>query len=213
MNKQWLIALAAASLASCATVPTPLQGQFSNVTPRDAAVTNSTAMNQPVRWGGEIIKVEPKSDATCFEILDRELDTTARPMMRDPAGGRFIACRQGFYDPEVFTRGRQVTVTGQVTGTDKGKVGDFDYSYPHVAADTIYLWPRRARYAGGAYYDPWLYGYGPYGWGWGYGPYWGPYWGGSVIIRGGRRGHGGFRGRGGGWSGGHGSGGRSGPGH
>lgn len=184
MNKQWLIVVAATGLASCATIPTPLQGQFAATLPRDAAASGST--HQAVRWGGEIIKVEPKADATCFEVLGRELDATARPMMRDPAAGRFIACRSGFYDPEVFTRGRDVTVVGQVTGTDRGKVGEFDYSYPHVAADTIYLWPRRPRYVSSPYYDPWMYGYGPYGWGWGVGPYWGgPFWGGGgrVIIR------------------------------
>lgn len=205
MNKQWLIALAAAGLASCATVPTPLQGQFSNVTPRDAA--SGAAAQQTVRWGGEIIKVEPKSDTTCFEILERQLDSSARPIVRDPAGGRFIACRSGFYDPEVFTRGRAVTVVGQVTGTDRGKVGDFDYSYPHVTAQAIYLWPPR-QYAAG-YYDPWMYGYGPY-WGPYWDPFWGPFFGGTVIIRDGHggRGHfgGGRGGRGGG--GGHSGGGR-----
>lgn len=182
MNKSWLIAVAAAGLASCATVPTPLQGQFAPTSPRDAAV--NPASNQVVRWGGEIIKVEPKAEATCFEVLGRELDLSARPMRRDPASGRFIACRNGFYDPEVFARGRDVTVVGQVTGIDRGKVGEFDYAYPHVAADTIYLWPRRVRAMVSPYYDPWMYGYGPYGWGWGVGPYWGgPYWGGNVIIR------------------------------
>ena len=77
-------------------------------------------------------------------------------------------------------------MTGHITGTDHGKVGEFDYTYPHVAADTIYLWPRRVVHAQSPYYDPWMYGYG--GFGYGYGPFWGPYWGGpTVIIR--ERGH------------------------
>ncbi|HEY0180122.1 MAG TPA: Slp family lipoprotein [Dokdonella sp.] len=177
MNKTFALALLAAGLASCATVPAPLQGQYASVMPRDAAKT----VDQPVRWGGEIIKVEPKRDATCFEVLARALDASARPTARDPSGGRFIACRAGFYDPEEFERGRDVTVVGRVTGTEQRKVGEFDYTYPHVDADTIYLWPKRPLYVRSPYYynDPWLYG----GWGpWGWGPYWGPYWGGSVII-------------------------------
>ena len=178
MNKPLAIAFLTATLAACATVPAPLQGQFSTATPRDAA----SAAGSAVRWGGEIIKVEPKTDATCFEILARELDSSARPRESDaPGGGRFIACRNGFYDPEEFDRGRDLTVIGHVTGTDHGKVGEFDYAYPHVAADAIYLWPKRARYVRSPYYDPWFYG--PY-WG-GFGPYWGPMWGGggAVIIR------------------------------
>ena len=182
MNKQLLIVLASACLASCATVPAPLQGQFSNVTPRDA---NHAASGEAVRWGGEIITATPKSDATCFEILARKLDASARPSFeRDPADGRFIACRNGFYDPEVFAKGRDITVVGHVTGTDHGKIGDFDYSYPHVAADAIYLWPRQSRQPRSPYYDPWMYGYGGFGWGPYWGPNWGPYFGGgNVIIR------------------------------
>ena len=182
MNKSILqlaaTALLGASLGACVTVPKPLQGQYSNATPRDAAAADG---GQAVRWGGEIIKVEPKADITCFEVLSRKLDATARPMTRDPSEGRFIACRSGFYDPEEFERGRELTIVGRVTGTDRGKVGDYDYSYPHVAADAIYLWPKRPLVVREPY-DPWRYGYGPYG-PWGWGPYWGPYWGGSVIIR------------------------------
>ncbi|MGH8324613.1 MAG: Slp family lipoprotein [Steroidobacteraceae bacterium] len=185
MNKHLLIALAAAGLASCATVPTPLQGQFSAITPRAATTEASAVHGEAVRWGGQIIEATPKSDSTCFEILGRKLDSIARPDYgQDAADGRFIACRSGFYDPEVFASGRDITVVGHVTGIDHGKVGDFDYAYPHVAADAIYLWPKPARFARSPYYDPWQYG--PYGFGWGayWGPYWGPYFGGGrVIIR------------------------------
>lgn len=180
MNKQLAIALISTGLASCATVPGPLQGQFAATTPRDAASAGGNG--EAVRWGGEIIKVEPKTDATCFEILARELDAGARPVSRDAKGGRFIACHSGFYDPEIFERGRELTVTGHVAGTDHGKVGEFDYVYPHVDADAIYLWPKRPRYVRSMYGDPWMTGYGPYGWGWGWGPYWGPFWGGPTVI-------------------------------
>lgn len=178
MNRQLAIALLTTGLASCATVPTPLQGQFSQTAPSDAA--KAGVNGEAVRWGGEIIKVEPKADSTCFEILQRELDASARPRPRDTSGGRFIACRSGFYDPQVFERGREMTVTGHIAGTDHGKVGDFDYTYPHVAADTIYLWPRRVARTESPYYDPWMHGYG--GFGFGYGPFWGPYWGGPTVI-------------------------------
>jgi len=175
--KRFAIVVLAAGLASCASVPTPLQGQFASVTPRDAATSGGSG--EAVRWGGEIIKVEPKTDQTCFEILARQLDATARPVARDPSGGRFIACRNGFYDPEDFARGRELTVTGRLGGVERGKVGEFDYTYPRVAADTIYLWPKRSMYARYPYYDPW---YGDPFW-WGAGPYWGPYWGGPIIVR------------------------------
>jgi outer membrane lipoprotein len=179
MKRLLLLAPLGVLLASCATVPAPLQGQFTPTTPREAV---AAANGQAVRWGGEIIKVEPKSGSTCFEILARELDSNARPVPRDPSGGRFIACHAGFQDPEEFKQGRDITVVGHVTGIDHGKIGEFDYRYPHVEADAIHLWKPRPLYARSPYPDPWMYGYGP-GWGWGYNPYWGPHWGGTVIIR------------------------------
>ncbi len=173
MYKTPLIAALAIGLAACATVPPALQGQYATATPRDA-----NAQGQTVRWGGEIIKVEPKEDSTCFEILGRQLDSNARPTPRESSLGRFIACRSGFYDPEEYDRGRDITVVGQVSGTDHGKVGQFDYVYPHVVASEVHLWPKRVPRA--PYQDPWMYGFGP-AWGW-YGPGWGPYWGSPPII-------------------------------
>jgi len=177
--KHVAIVALAGLLGACATVPAPLQGQFAPVTPRDAAA--SGGQGEAVRWGGEIINVDPRPEQTCFEILARELDSSARPVSRDPSDGRFLACRNGFYDPEEFKQGRHITVVGKLNGTEVGKVGQFDYTYPRVAADAIYLWPKRS-YANYPYpyYDPWMWG--------GYGPYWGPYWGGfwggpTVIVR------------------------------
>lgn len=175
MRNPFLIALLGAGLASCATVPKPLQGQFAASSPADGARGGQTG--QTVRWGGEIIKVDPKADTTCFEILGRPLGDSARPVARDTSEGRFLACRAGFYDPEVFRRGREVTVVGTVDGTQTGRVGEYDYVYPRVAATTIYLWPERTARVVGAYdpffYDPWYRGgWGPWG-PYGYGPYWG----------------------------------------
>jgi outer membrane lipoprotein len=178
MTRFLLVVLPGVLLASCATVPAPLQGQFTPTTPREAI---AGASGQAVRWGSEIIKVDPKAGSTCFEILSRDLDSRARPLPRDPSGGRFIACHEGFQDPEVFKQGREITVVGRVTGIDHGRIGEFDYRYPHVEADAIHLWKPRSQYPHSPYYDPWGYGFGP-GWGWGYNPYWGPYWGGTVII-------------------------------
>ncbi len=180
MKRTIMIALLAATLGACASVPTTLQGQYAKSTPRDALATHSSA---PVRWGGQIIRVEPKADSTCFEIISRPLDSQARPDRRkDSDGGRFIACHAGFYDPEVYARGRDLTVVGRYDGSEQGKVGQFDYTYPRIAATSIYLWPKREPRPV-PYYDPWLAGpgwNGYLGWGWGWGPYWGPS---TIIIR------------------------------
>ncbi len=159
-----------AAIAGCATAPVPLAGDFSTLTPSDSVASGTRG--ERVRWGGEIIKVEPRAQSTCFEILSRELDARARPRESDRSVGRFIACRNGFYDPEVFVRGRDLTIVGSVTGSERGQVGEFDYAYASVTAEAIYLWPRRplvVEQRGGWGYDPF--------WGPGFGPYWGGGWG------------------------------------
>jgi outer membrane lipoprotein len=169
-------ATALALLGGCASIPQPLVGNYANVPTSRAQ--QSGASGTRVRWGGEIIKTEPGPQQTCFYLLSRPLDSQARPETGSSGEdqGRFVACRNGFYDPEVFVRGRELTVTGTLRGTVSQKVGDYDYAYPRVEADVVYLWPKYVpvtRYPPG-YYDPfWGPGFGP-GYGYGYGdPFWG----------------------------------------
>lgn len=181
------LAAALALLAGCATVPQPLAGNYTSVS--TASAQRGAASGAQVRWGGEIIKTEPGPQQTCFYLLSRPLDSQARPKEGSSGDneGRFVACRNGFYDPEVFTRGRDLTVTGTLQGTMTKKVGNYDYAYPRVEANVVYLWPKRPVYTGyrGGYgpgfYDPfWGPGfYGPWGGGWGY-PYGG--WNRQRII-------------------------------
>ncbi len=175
------LATVIAALAGCATIPKPLVGNFASVS--TASAQQGGAGGTQVRWGGEIIKTEPGPQQTCFYLLARPLDSQARPKA-GTAGendGRFVACRDGFYDPEVFTRGREMTVTGTLHGTVTEKVGQYDYAYPRVEAAVVYLWPKRQRIDRGYYYPPGFYD--PF-WGPGFGPYWGgyPYWGAPRVI-------------------------------
>jgi outer membrane lipoprotein len=136
--------LAAALLVACASQPKPLQGEFAPVTPRQASETESTG--SIVRWGGRIVRTEPLENRTCFEMISTKLDVYGRPWWAsDDVGGRFIACRTGFYDPAVFEVNREVTFTGRIEGYDQRKIGEYDYRFPRVAADVVYLWPVRER--------------------------------------------------------------------
>lgn len=145
--------LVLALLASgCATVPEPLGGEFRSLTPEQSGDQH---VGQQVRWGGSIVDTRPGKAETCIEILSRSLDERARPHAGDANQGRFLACREGFEDPAVFESGRDITVVGTLTGFVEGRIGEFSYVYPRVAADTLFLWgeERPARY----YHDPWYY--------------------------------------------------------
>ncbi len=139
-----VLATTAALLAACASQPQPLQGAFAQISPRDAIATDSTGAM--VRWGGRIVDVEPQPNRTCFEMISTRLGNTGRPYWAsDDVGGRFIACRTGFYDPALFERNREVTFTGRVAGYENRRIGQYDYRFPRMEADVVYLWPVRER--------------------------------------------------------------------
>lgn len=135
------VLFAALLLAGCVSAPKPLQGQFAPISPAEAVRAGGTG--ELVRWGGRIVGVEPLADRSCFEVVAGPLGRDGRPLERDASDGRFIACRAGFYDPQVFLPGREITLTGRIEGFDTRKVGEYDYRYPVLAAEVVYLWPQR----------------------------------------------------------------------
>ena len=150
--------------SACARPPKPLRGTFADITPADAHAKG--AIGERVRWGGQIVSTKPGRDETCFEIVSKALEGEARPMNTDETLGRFIACAPGFYDPAIYAPGREVTVTGTLAEPTSHQVGEYEYRYAKVKAETVYLWPRpRERVV---YYDPWG------------DPFWDPYWGWGV---------------------------------
>ncbi len=156
MNVRTTLALSAALLAlgGCSSIPKPLQGTFDPTTPADVVQTG--AIGGSVRWSGRIIETVPEDGRTCFTVLAQPAQGSTRPRNDDRSLGRFIACRSGFYDPEVFAAKRQITVTGTVTGIEPRTVGDARHPHPIVAADVVYLW-REARSRTVLWVeDPWM---------------------------------------------------------
>jgi outer membrane lipoprotein len=136
-----LASFALVMLAGCATAPAPLQGAYVDVLP--AAAAERGVAGDRVRWGGQLVAVHNEAAQSCFEVVGKALAYDGRPQVRDRSEGRFIACRAGFYDPAVFTAGRELTLAGTVTGFETRRIGDYDYRYPRMAADVVYLWPER----------------------------------------------------------------------
>lgn len=155
------VMLAVLALAGCVSVPVQFQGEFSPLTPQAAQATDADTL---VRWGGVILETRPDERQTCFEILSRPLRSSMRPEDSDQTLGRFIGCKEGFHDPEVFARGREVTLTGTIERIDIRKVGEFDYHYPVVRAGFMSMWPERQEvivYEYDGFYAPYYWHY-PY---------------------------------------------------
>ena len=154
------------SFSACTTIPEQLKGDYVSLSPKNTTEKN---LETAVRWGGVILETRPENDHTCFEVLSKQLQTSMRPKISDQDGGRFIACKPGFYDPEVFEKSREVTVTGKVIHMDVRKVGEYDYHFPIVDIEFMILWPKLRDRAYYAYYGM----YRPYYWHY---PYYGSYW-------------------------------------
>jgi len=126
-------------------------------------------VKRPVRWGGSIAKIENKQTETWVEIVEKELRRGGQPLTTDKSQGRFIARIQGFLDPEIYDKGRQLTVSGVLEQAVTRPIGDFTYLYPVVNVETFYLWEKESDaglydpapywFYRSWYYDPW---YSPY---------------------------------------------------
>ncbi|MGF1642509.1 MAG: Slp family lipoprotein [Thiotrichales bacterium] len=171
--------LAIALVSGCASnVPKPIE------TPIDPPIqlaevrkAPATYIGKQVRWGGNIATVTNLAETTRVEIVSRRLQSSGRPSRSDHTDGRFVVLVPEFLDPSVYAKDRQLTVVGEIVGTEPGKIGEFDYQYPVVKGDTLHLWePIREAdwrdyppYPGwySPWYAPYRYRYDPfYPWWW-----------------------------------------------
>jgi len=117
-------------------------------------------ISQKIRWGGVILQTENKHEASWLTIIAYPLDDDGRPQESDLSLGRFIAIANEFIEPLVYSRNREITVTGTLIRIENHKVGEFLYEYPVIQIDHYYLWPAKL--------EPTAIDNRPY---WGYDPY------------------------------------------
>lgn len=128
-----------------------------------------------VRWGGTIASVENRQDETWIEVVAHELGSYGQPLDDDSSYGRFLVRIEQFLDPQIYARGRELTVAGVVESRIVRRIGEHPYTYPLVRASTYYLWPRYSNRGEYGFHQRYYYGY-PWGYRYhfGYGP--SPFW-------------------------------------
>ena len=102
---------------------------------------------RPVVFGGTIIDTENREGTTVIEVLQEGLNSQLRPVEPNESAGRFLAEIDGFRDPAIYAPGKGITIAGEVTGTERRKLGKGSYSYPVIKTREHYLWEDRR-------YDP-----------------------------------------------------------
>lgn len=133
--------LLAGMLAGCAPAPIyPTDASIVVATPQQVSAMPDRYRNVQVIWGGRIVDVDNFPDHSEIEMLGMPLDSSQRPRLDQPAGGRFIAIMPGFVEPMDYPSGALMTLRGHIDGTRAGKVGEADYTFPLVRAQNTHRW-------------------------------------------------------------------------
>jgi outer membrane lipoprotein len=119
---------------------------------------------ETVIWGGKVIDTLNEEGLTLIKTLQIPIDFTGMPEDEEMSQGRFMARVQGYADPEIYRKGRMLTLAGKISGKRIEPLGEMEYAYPLVDIKEIYLWKQYS----GPYPPPYRY--------WGYpSPYFWPY--------------------------------------
>jgi outer membrane lipoprotein len=133
-------------LAGCAGSP-PLEtrGVMQSVTPDQAEAEFRRLEGTRVLWGGVIVSSRNLRETTRLEILAFPLNNRQRPRTEADPLGRFLAEQAGYLETQDYAPGREVTLTGTLTATREGKIGEAGYTYPFVRVGQLHLWPEPQR--------------------------------------------------------------------
>jgi outer membrane lipoprotein len=167
MKRYLLMSILIFALPSCAHVISRenLENAVTNVPFREIQMHIEEYTNRMFIYGGIIAETVNMKDGAEIEVVQTPLDRWGNVISRDISDGRFIIAVKRNLDPLIFRTGREITMAGVLTGTQKVMMGGVDYTYPVFEAKEIQLRPEE-RYP--VWRDPFYYPY-PYYW---YDPYW-----------------------------------------
>lgn len=124
-------------------------------------ITFTAVHNDPESYKGQVIvlsgvilETENMKNGTQLQILQRPAGFRGKPKNVDETGGRFLALDSRYLDAHVFSKGRSVTIAGEVLGKKVLPLGQIEYRYPLISVKEIYLWPAEKTYPNRSYYYP-----------------------------------------------------------
>jgi outer membrane lipoprotein len=89
--------------------------------------------------GGIIANTSNEKEVTYIEVVQQTLDYLGRPVESDTSSGRFLILYEGFLDPVIYSRGRKITVAGEVLGKKVRPIGETVYSYLLVKSIELHV--------------------------------------------------------------------------
>lgn len=122
-------------------------------------------------FGGVIVRSSLTQEGLLIEAMHVPVDRRGYFENRGRSRGRFLGIippNGTVPDPEVFRRGRRITIAGEFLGLRQGRIDEAEYTYPVFRIKDVHLWKKERRYYPAYYYDPWFSPYPYY--------YWYPWW-------------------------------------
>lgn len=165
----WAILFSAGLVVSCAPFSKEMMRQVDeSLTFREVQKDPQLFLGKTVLWGGLIVETTNRKNETLIQVMQTELDYEKKPENLDGSGGRFLVRYDGFLDPVIYSKGREITVAGEVVGKEVLPLGEIQYAYPIILAKEIRLWEKRQVVR--PVYPPWYWD--PYPFWWYRYPYW-----------------------------------------
>lgn len=119
--------------------------------------------DQMVIVGGYILSVENQERQTQVLAVQAPLGVGQQPKSKDLSQGRLVLIYDGFIDPEVYTKDRQITIGGRIMGSSSTEKHQHPYPYLRVHVEQIHLWPEPQPVYSDPFWDDDCYAY-PYSW-------------------------------------------------
>lgn len=137
------LVLISGCLAGCGVMSSQIMDEAEPALPFTRLAARAHAYEgRVVILGGYVLEARNLGQATLLVVLQAPLDSSQEPVSADRSEGRFMVHHDRFLDPEVFTKGRKVTVGGVVKGVTDEMIGDRPYRYLTLASREIFLWEK-----------------------------------------------------------------------
>ena len=91
-------------------------------------------------WGGTILETRNLKNETQIKVLAYPLNTSHRPLTNKVSLGRFIILHTGYLEPTNYAAGKQLSVSGIISGTKSGMIDETKYTYVQIRAKKMFLW-------------------------------------------------------------------------
>ena len=146
---RFLVPAFAVALAACA--PAAIYKPSTNAVaaiPAQVAQSPERYAGGAVIWGGRIVQVTNLADHSEVEVLAYPLDASQRPKASDNGNGRFIIVMPGYLEPLNYPPGSLITVSGKISGSHAGTVGEANYVFPLVSSTQSHVWTPSEMNAG-----------------------------------------------------------------